>query len=164
LEVRNKAIKAFFIAMIAVLIYMAWRFDFRYAICAVIAEFHDVFICLGAVAISGREISLPVISAILTIIGYSLNDTIVIFDRIRENTKMMKRTTFVDLVNLSVNQTLSRSILTSFTVLIAVVILFFFGGSVINDFAFTMLIGVISGSYSTVFTASSILADWKGKK
>ncbi|MBI4550507.1 MAG: protein translocase subunit SecD [Candidatus Omnitrophica bacterium] len=163
-EIRGKAVKAFFIAMIGCIIYMTWRFDFRYAICAIIAEFHDALVCLGAVAISGREISLPVISAILTIIGYSLNDTIVIFDRFRENLRGMKRVPFRDLVNLSVNQTLSRSILTNSTVLIVVVILFLFGGDVINDFAFTMLVGCLSGSYSTIFTASPLLVDWKGKK
>ncbi len=163
-EVRGKAVKAFFVAMIGCIIYMTWRFDFRYAMCAIIAEFHDAFVCLGVVALSGREISLPVISAILTIIGYSLNDTIVIFDRFRENARNMKRMTFKDLVNLSVNQTLSRSILTNLTVFIVVVILFLFGGDVINDFAFTMLIGCISGSYSTIFTASPLLVDWKGGK
>ncbi len=163
-EVRKKAVKAFFVAMIGCIIYMTWRFDFRYAICAIIAEFHDAFVCLGVVAMSGREISLPVISAILTIIGYSLNDTIVIFDRFRENSRNMKRMTFKDLVNLSVNQTLSRSILTNLTVFIVVVVLFLFGGDVINDFAFTMLIGCISGSYSTIFTASPLLVDWKGGK
>jgi len=163
-EVRAKAVKAFFIAIIGCILYMSWRFDFRYAICAIIAEFHDALICLGAVAISGREISLPVISAILTIIGFSLNDTIVIFDRFRENSKNMRRMPFRDLVNLSVNQTLSRSILTNLTVFIVVVILFLFGGDVINDFAFTMLIGCISGTYSTIFTASPLLVDWKGGK
>jgi preprotein translocase SecF subunit len=143
------------------MIYMSWRFDFRYALCAIVAEFHDAFVCLGAVALAQREISLPVISAILTVIGYSLNDTIVIFDRVRENAKMMKKITFRDMVNLSVNQTLSRSILTSFTLLVVVLVLFSSGGSVINDFAFTILIGVISGSYSTIFTASAILVDWR---
>jgi SecD/SecF fusion protein len=162
--VRNKAFKAFAVAMVVIVIYMTWRFDLSYAICAIVAEFHDAFVCLGAVALSGRELSLPVISAILTVIGYSLNDTIVIFDRVRENAKGLKRMPFKDLVNLSVNQTLSRSILTSLTVLIVVLVLFVFGGGVINDFAFTMLVGVISGSYSTVFTASSLLVDWKGKK
>ncbi len=163
-EIRGKAFKAFFMAMIGCIIYMTWRFDFRYAICAIVAEFHDAFVCLGVVALSGREISLPVISAVLTIIGYSLNDTIVIYDRFRENARNMKRMTFADLVNLSVNQTLSRSILTNLTVFIVVVILFLFGGEVINDFAFTMLIGCISGSYSTIFTASPLLVDWKGRK
>lgn len=162
--IRDKAWKALVFAIIGCLIYMAWRFDFRYAVCAIIAEFHDAFVALGAVALSGRELSLPVISAVLTIIGYSLNDTIVIFDRVRENTKIMKRLSIKDLVNLSVNQTLSRSILTNLTVMIVVVILFFFGGDVINDFAFTMLVGCLSGTYSTVFTASSILVDWKGRK
>jgi SecD/SecF fusion protein len=163
-DIRGKAVKAIVIALIGCVIYMAWRFDFRYAICAIIAEFHDALICLGAVALSGREISLPVISAILTVVGYSLNDTIVIFDRFRENLRTMKRVPFRDLVNLSVNQTLSRSILTNTTVLIVVTILFLFGGDVINDFAFTMLVGCISGSYSTIFTASPLLVDWKGKK
>jgi len=161
-EIRGKAVKAVIIAMIACIIYMAWRFDSRYAICAIIAEFHDAFVCIGAIALSGREFSLPVIAAILTVIGYSLNDTIVIYDRVRENVKLMRKLPFRDVVNLSVNQTLSRSLLTNFTVLIVVTVLYFFGGEVINDFAFTMLIGCISGTYSTIFCASPILVDWKG--
>lgn len=163
-EIRGKAMKAFFIALIGCIIYMSWRFDTRYAICAIIAEFHDAFICVGAVALSGREFSLPVISAILTIIGYSLNDTIVIYDRVRENVKGMRKMTFKDIVNLSVNQTLSRSLLTNFTVFIVVAVLYFFGGDIINDFAFTMLVGCISGTYSTIFCASPILVSWKGGK
>ncbi|HNV85958.1 MAG TPA: protein translocase subunit SecD [Candidatus Omnitrophota bacterium] len=163
-EIRSKAIKAFFIAMIGCIIYMTWRFDSRYAICAIIAEFHDAFVCIGAVALSGREFSISVISAILTIIGYSLNDTIVIYDRVRENVKLMRKLSFRDVVNLSVNQTLSRSILTNMTVLIVVAVLYFFGGDVINDFAFTMLIGCLSGTYSTIFCASPILVDWKGSR
>ena len=116
-------------------------------------------------ALTGREISLPIIAALLTIVGYSLNDTIVIFDRIREDKKLMRKSSFIDVVNKSVNQTLSRTVLTSFTTLLVVASLFIFGGAVINDFAFTLLVGVIVGTYSSVYVASPLLIGMgKGKK
>ncbi len=118
---------------------------------------HDVAITLGALALTGREISLTVIAALLTIIGYSLNDTIVVFDRIRENRRTVRKTSFPDIINLSINQTLSRTILTSVTTLLAVLALFLFGGPAIADFAFTLMVGVVVGTYSSVFIASPIL-------
>lgn len=163
-ELRKDAIIAFAIALIGMIIYIGWRFEFNFGIAAVIAIFHDVFVCLGATALAGREISLTVIAALLTIIGYSVNDTIVIFDRIREDIKLYRKMEFPELVNLSINQTLSRTVLTSLTVLTVVIALFLFGGEVINDFAFVLLVGLISGTYSTVFIAAPIIVDWRKKK
>ena len=158
IELRNKAYKAIFWALIAILLYVGWRFkSSKYGFAAIVALFHDVCIAVGMLALTGREISLPIIAALLTIVGYSLNDTIVIFDRIREDAKLMRKTKFVDIVNTSINQTLSRTVLTSLTTLLVVLFLFIFGGQVINDFAFTLLIGVIVGTYSSVYVASPLV-------
>lgn len=162
--IRGKAIKAFFFALLAIVLYTGWRFKARYGLCAVVALFHDALICVAFLVFTGREISLPVVAAILAVMGYSLNDTIVIFDRLRENVKNLKKKPFDQLVNLSINQTLSRSILTSLTTLIVAVVLFLFGGTVINDFAFTLIVGVIAGTYSTIFIAAALLADWQRVK
>ena len=162
-ELRGKAIKAVLFALLGLCVYVWFRFEFKFGIAAIIALFHDVFITVGALALTGREINLPVVAAILTIVGYSLNDTIVIFDRIREDRKIMKKKPLTDIVNLSINQTLSRTVLTSLTTLFVVLSIFMFGGSAINDFAFTLLVGIISGTYSTIFIASPILIDWQKK-
>ncbi len=163
-ELRISAIWAFVFAIVGILIYISWRFEFSFAVAAIIALIHDVLVTTGAIAISGyfsgREINLPVIAALLTIVGYSLNDTIVVFDRIREDLKLMKREKFENIINLSINQTLSRTILTSLTTLIVIICLYFFGGIVINGFAFTLLVGVIVGTYSSIFIASPILYEW----
>jgi len=159
--IRNKAIKAFMMAMFAIIMYIWWRFGFKFGLCAVIALFHDALMCLAALALTGRELSLPDIAAILAVMGYSLNDTIVVFDRLRENMKQMKRASMKELVNVTVSQTLTRTLLTSFTTLIVAVVLFLFGGSVINDFAFTLIIGVVAGTYSSIFIAASVLSDWQ---
>lgn len=159
-ELRQKAIWAILLAMVAISVYITFRFEFKFAICALIALLHDVLVTLGIFSIMQREISLPIIAAILTIIGYSLNDTIVVFDRIREDLKLMDKAAFKDIVNTSINQTLSRTIITSLTTLIVVLALYFFGGSVINDFALVLLIGVIVGTYSSVFVAAPILVEW----
>jgi preprotein translocase SecF subunit len=119
---------------------------------------------LSWIAITGREISLPVVAAILTVVGYSINDTIVVFDRIREDRKIMRKISFGEIIDLSINQTLSRTILTSTTTLLVVLSLFLFGGPVINDFAFVLLIGVVFGTYSSVFIAAPLLYDWPSKK
>ncbi|MBU1864394.1 MAG: protein translocase subunit SecD [Candidatus Omnitrophica bacterium] len=164
-DLRQKAIKSIIFALIAILMYVGWRFrSVSYGVAAIIALFHDVLIAVGMLALTGREISLPIIAALLTIVGYSLNDTIVIFDRIREDVKLMKKSTFVDVVNKSINQTLARTILTSLTTLIVVVFLFIFGGQVINDFAFTLLVGIIVGTYSSVYIASPLIIGWGRKK
>lgn len=160
IELRNNAVKAVLISLILILIYISWRFEFKFAIGAVIALFHDVLITLGFFSLLDFELSLAVVAAFLTLVGYSLNDTIVVFDRIRENLKVLRRETYLTIFNKSINQTLSRTILTSFTTLIVVVILFFFGGEVIHGFSFALVLGIIVGTYSSVFIASPIAYSW----
>ncbi len=159
-ELRLKALWAILFAMVAICIYITIRFEFKFAICALIALLHDVLVTLGIFSMAHRELSLPIIAAILTIIGYSLNDTIVVFDRIREDSRLMDKASFKSIVNASINQTLSRTLITSLTTLLVVSALYFLGGSVINDFAFVLLIGVIVGTYSSVFVAAPILIEW----
>lgn len=163
-ELKTKAFWAFFLSLLAIWTYVSWRFDFKFAFGAVLALFHDAFVTIGFVAISGREFSVPVFAAVLTILGYSVNDTIVIFDRIRERKRMGLKETFETTINTSINQTLSRTILTTLTVLMVVIALYLFGGQVINDFAYTMLIGLVSGTYSTVYIAAPVLMDWPSSK
>lgn len=163
-DLREKAVWALFYAIIGICLYISFRFEFRFAIAAIAALLHDLLICIGAIALTGREISLPVIAALLTIVGYSINDTIVVFDRIREGRRLMKRSDFKTIINTSINQTLSRTILTSVTTLGVVSALYFLGGEVINDFAFVLMIGVIVGTYSSIFIASPILVDWPGRR
>ncbi len=142
------------------MIYVSWRFEFKFAVGAVIALFHDVLITLGIFSLLGLEITLTVIAAFLTIVGYSLNDTIVIYDRIRENLKIMRRDSLYTIINTSINQTISRTIITSLTTLLVVVVLYFFGGEVIRDFSFAMIIGIVIGTYSSIFIASAIVYEW----
>ncbi|UCF57939.1 MAG: protein translocase subunit SecF [Deltaproteobacteria bacterium] len=142
---------------------LCWGLKLRYAMGAVIALIHDVTITVGAFALTNREISLAIIAAFLTIVGYSLNDTIVVFDRIRENLRRFRRRSFEDVINASINETLSRTILTSTTTLIVVVALFILGGAVIHDFAFAILVGIFVGTYSSIFVASPILLVWESK-
>jgi len=156
-ELGTKAAVAMALALLAIVAYIWFRFEFRFGVAAVAALVHDVAIALGVLAIAGREIDLKVIAALLTIIGYSLNDTIVIFDRIRENRRSVRKTVFPDIVNMSINQTLGRTILTSLTTFIAVFFLFLMGGPAINTFALTLLVGVVVGTYSSIFIASPIL-------
>jgi SecD/SecF fusion protein len=156
-ELGTEAAVALGLALLAIIAYIWFRFEFRFGLAAVAALVHDVGIALGVLALTGREIDLKVIAALLTIIGYSLNDTIVVFDRIRENRRSVRKTTFPDIVNMSINQTLSRTILTSFTTFIAVLFLFLMGGPAINTFALTLLVGVVVGTYSSIFIASPIL-------
>ena len=163
-DLRGKAIKAVIFAMVGICIYISFRFEFRFAVAAIAALLHDVLICLGAIALTGRELSIPVVAALLTIVGYSINDTIVVFDRIREDRKLMRKATYKEIINTSINQTLSRTLLTSLTTLMVVLALYFLGGEVINDFAFVMLVGVITGTYSSIFIASPILIDWPSKR
>ncbi len=160
-ELKRNAVWALFLSLLGICAYVAFRFEWRFGLAAIVALLHDVIIAIGAVSLSGREMSVTVVAAVLTIAGYSINDTIVIFDRIRENIRLLKKLSFKDLVNLSVNQTMSRTILTSLTVFLVVLCLYFVGGEVINDFAFTMMVGLISGSYSTIFIASPLVVDWK---
>ena len=130
---------------------------------AVIALLHDTVFSFGVYALSGREINLPIVAAILTIMGFSVNDTIVTFDRVRDNLKVMRKTPFQEIVDTSINQTLSRTLLTSLTVLLTTAALFFFGGAAINDFAFVLLVGFSIGIYSTIFVATSLVVDWKAR-
>ncbi len=163
-EMKSKAVWAIVLSLLGIWAYVVWRFDFRFAFGAILSLFHDALITVGLVALAGREFSVPVLAAILTILGYSINDTIVIFDRIRERRRMGAKETFEQSINTSINQTLSRTILTTMTVFLVILALYFFGGEVINDFAFTMLVGVISGTYSTVYIAAPVLVDWPGSK
>lgn len=163
-DLRRKAFLALLYAMIGICLYITFRFKFKFAISAIVALFHDVLVTIGFFGLMGRELSLPVIAALLTIVGYSLNDTIVVFDRIREETKLMRKADFGTVVNTSINRTLSRTLLTSLTTLLVVMSLYIFGGEIINDFAFALLIGVVVGTYSSIFVASPILVDWHEKR
>ena len=160
-KLRDDAFKAFIIAMVGILIYIAFRFDFRFGVAAIITTVHDILVILGIVILSGREFNLLQVTALLTLAGYSLNDTVVTFDRIRENLKfLLKDQTFTGLVNLSVNETLSRTINTSGTVFLTLLPLCVMGGDTLKDFALTLLLGVIVGTYSSIFVASPILVEW----
>ena len=163
-ELRTKATMAIIYALIGILIYISLRFEFKFAVGAVAALVHDVLITLGLFSISGRAITLPVIAAFLTIVGYSLNDTIVIYDRIREDRRKLYGKSFVDIVNTSLNESLSRTLVTSLTTLFVVVCLFVFGGEVIKDFAFALMVGVVVGTYSSVYVASPLVVEWQIKQ
>jgi len=163
-ELKIKALWALLLSLLGIWAYVVYRFDFRFAAGAILALIHDGLVTLGLVSLTGREYSVTVFAAVLTILGFSINDTIVIFDRIRERRRLGVKESFEQNINTSVNQTLSRTILTSMTVLFVVIALYLFGGEVINDFAFTMLAGVIAGTYSTVYIAAPVLVDWPGQK
>jgi len=156
-DLTNKAALAIIFAWIGMLIYISWRFEFRYALGAIIALIHDTIITIGALSLLNKEFTLTIVAALLTVIGYSINDTIVVFDRIRENRKKDLKQNLSDIINASVNETLSRTILTSFTVFLVLVALFFLGGPVIHDFAFALLVGIIIGTYSSIFIASPVV-------
>jgi preprotein translocase subunit SecF len=160
-ELRQKATQATVWALIGMLIYIGIRFKFAFGVSAILTLAHDVLVTLGIFSLTNREINLPVIAAIMTIVGYSLNDTIVIFDRVRDNLKTLRKMEFPSLLDASINQTLSRTVITSGTTLLTVVALYLFGGEVINDFAFTMIIGVITGTYSSIYMSCSLLNFWK---
>ena len=156
-ELRLKAAQAIVFSLIAILLYVWLRFQWRYSIGALVALFHDVLIVMIAFVVTGKEVTLPVVAAILTIAGYSINDTIVIFDRIRENLRRYHKKEAFEIFNESVNQTLSRTILTSGTTLFVVLSIFFFGGAIINDFAFALVLGVVVGTYSSIYIAAPIV-------
>ncbi|MFQ5771788.1 MAG: protein translocase subunit SecF, partial [bacterium] len=147
-----------------ILLYISWRVEFIFAIGAIAALFHDVLITLGVFSVLRLEITLAIIAAFLTIVGYSLNDTIVVFDRIRENLKVLRRETYESIINTSINQSLSRTIITSLTTMIVVLILYVFGGEVIHNFAFALIVGVVVGTYSSVFIASPIVVEWEKRR
>lgn len=160
-DLRRKATQATVWALVGMLAYIAFRFKLAYGVSAILTLAHDVLVTLSIFSFTQREVNLPVIAAVLTIVGYSINDTIVVFDRVRDNLKLMRRTPFQGVLNASINQTLSRSVITSVTVFLTVMALFLFGGEVINDFAFTMLVGVISGTYSTIYQSCPIVYFWQ---
>jgi len=161
-DLQLQALYAVLAGMIGILIYVAIRFDFRGGVISIAALAHDVIVTLGAISITNREMSLSVLAALLTIVGYSINDTIVVFDRIRENRGrgLRRGQSVADLVNNAINQTLSRTILTSFTTFLAAVVLFLFGGEVLHDFAFALVVGVVTGTYSSV-AAATLVMDWE---
>ena len=161
-DLQWQAIYAVLFSLIGILAYIAIRFDLKGGAAAVVAVFHDVLVCLGAVSLTHREFSLPVLAALLTIIGFSVNDTIVAYDRLRENRGKFapKGKTFAQQMNDAVNQTLSRTVLTSLTVLFTAVVLFAFGGRTLEDFAFVLLVGAITGTYSTTYIAAALVVDW----
>ncbi|MBZ7934644.1 protein translocase subunit SecF [Campylobacter sp. W0065] len=160
-ELRNKGITAVIISLIAILIYLAVRFEWRFAMAAIISEIHDVIITLGAISLFKIDVNLDTLAAVLTVLGYSLNDTIIIFDRIREGIKTSKRTELSPIINESVSATLSRTILTSGLTLATVVILYFFGGEMIQGFSLALIVGIIAGTLSSIFVASPTLLWFK---
>ena len=161
-ELTSKGLWATALSLIGILAYLAFRFQFSFGVGAVVATIHDLLITLAFLAFFRYDMSLNVIAAILTMTGYSTNDTIVIFDRIRENLRSMRRDSMFDVINASVNQTLSRTVITSGTALLTALALFFFGGEVLHGFAFTMVVGIITGTYSSVFIAAAIVSFWRG--
>ena len=163
-DLREKALLSILYAVIGIVIYISWRFELQYAIAAIIALAHDVLVTMGAFSILDKEFTLVIVAAFLAIIGYSLNDTIVVFDRIRENLRRRGKNTFVQIINASINQTLSRTLLTSGTTLMVVIALFFFGGEIIHDFSFALLVGILVGTYSSIFIASVFLVYWDSRR
>ena len=162
-DLREKALLSILYAIIGIVIYISWRFEFQYAIAAIIALIHDVLVTMGAFSVLDKEFTLVIVAAFLTIIGYSLNDTIVVFDRIRENLRRKGKRSLSEIINSSINQTLSRTLLTSGTTLLVVLALFFFGGEIIHDFSFALLVGVFVGTYSSIFIASVFLVYWASR-
>lgn len=162
-EFTKSAIIALFLSVLGIIAYVTFRYEFSYAVASVLALLHDVIIAIGIYVVCGRELSLTVVAAILTVIGYSINDTIVIFDRIREAVGLYPEKSYRDIVNMSVNDTLNRTMLTSITTLLVVLVLFFFGGAAINDFVFVMLLGIIIGTYSSICISSPIVSVWHKK-
>jgi preprotein translocase subunit SecF len=157
-ELRSSGVQAVIWSLIGILIYVGWRFDFRFAVASILATMHDV--TLAFFSFTGIEMSLGVLAAVLTIVGYSLNDTVVVFDRIRENLRLKRGTEFGKLVNASINETLSRTVITGTTTLLVLSSLIFLGGEVIRDFAITLFVGIIIGTYSSIFVAAPIVLEW----
>jgi preprotein translocase subunit SecF len=163
-ELTQKGIWAFILSLVGILAYIAFRFEFSFAAGAVIATLHDVLVTFAFLAFFRYDLSLNVIAALLTVTGYSTNDTIVIFDRVRENMRKMRRESQNEIINLSINQTLGRTVITAGTALLSAIALFLFGGEVLHGFAFTMIVGIITGTYSSVFVAAAIVTFWRRTK
>lgn len=161
-EMQNNAILAVLIALVLMVLYIWIRFEFTFGLMAIVALFHDVMIIVGIFALTGREITIQIIAALLTIVGYSINDTIVIYDRIREDLKIYRKDPIPDVFNRSINRTLSRTVITAGTTLLTALALYFFGGTVLHDFAFAMSLGIIFGTYSSIFVASNLVIDTYG--
>src|SRR5438094_8575101 len=161
-ELKSRGIWATLLSLIGILAYLAFRFQFSFGVGAVVATIHDLLITLAFLAFFRYDLSLTVLAAILTMTGYSTNDTIVIFDRIRENLRSMRRDSLGEVINASINQTLGRTVITSGTALLTALALFFFGGEVLHGFAFTMVVGIITGTYSSVFIAAATVSFWRG--
>jgi preprotein translocase SecF subunit len=161
-DLQLQALYAVGVGLLGILIYVAFRFDFKGGVASIVAIIHDVLVSMGAMSLTDREISLPVLAAFLTIIGYSVNDTIVAYDRIRENRGkgVKKGQSFAEQINIAINQTLSRTVLTALTTFMATGVLLFFGGKVLEDFAFALTVGVITGTYSTIYIAGALIVDW----
>ncbi|MCC6349457.1 MAG: protein translocase subunit SecF [Candidatus Eisenbacteria bacterium] len=158
-ELRSKALWAVLASLGAILLYVGWRYEFKFAFGGVVALLHDVLVTLGFLMFTGREVSLTVVAALLTIAGYSINDTIVVFDRIRERSKALRKEKHSRVMDIAVNETLSRTIITAFTVFLTALALFVWGGEVLNGFSFAMLIGTVFGTYSSVYVASGLALD-----
>jgi preprotein translocase subunit SecF len=158
-ELRQKALLAVLASLGSILLYVGWRYEFKFALGGVVALLHDVLVTLGLLMFTGREVSLTVVAALLTIAGYSINDTIVVFDRIRERSKALRKEKHSRVMDIAINETLSRTIITAFTVFLTSVALFVWGGEVLNDFSFAMLVGVVFGTYSSVYVASGLALD-----
>jgi preprotein translocase subunit SecF len=163
-KLRQDAALALLVSALAIIIYLAWRFEFKFGVAAAIATFHDILIIVGIFWALGIEMDLLFITALLTVGGYSLTDTVVVFDRIRENIRLRKKGTFSEVINLSVNEVLSRTIVTSLTTFVAVVSLLVFGGIVLRNFALALAMGIVVGTYSSIFVASPVIALWRGEK
>lgn len=159
-ELRRKGFLAVLYSIVGILIYITWRFEFRFALGAVLALVHDALVTIGCFSVLNKEINLPEVAAVLTVIGYSVNDTIVVFDRIRENMRKICRQALDKVVNSSVNETLSRTLLTAGTTLVVVMALFFLGGPVIHNFAFALMVGIVIGTYSSIYVASPMVLFW----
>ncbi len=158
---KRSALKLFLVALILMTIYLSFRFEFKYSMGAMAALVHDISLSLAFIGFAGVEMNIPVVAALLTIFGYSVNDTIVIFDRIRENTQMKSKQTFLDTINKSISQSLNRTLLTSLTTLFAVLSLYLLGGEVLNEFALVLLFGIFVGTYSSIYVASPLLVAWE---
>jgi preprotein translocase subunit SecF len=160
-DLQNKALLAIAISLAGIVVYIAWRFEFRFGVAATVATFHDVLAVLGIVFLLNKEITLLIVTALLTIAGYSLTDTVVVYDRIRENLRARRKETLGDTMNASINQVLSRTAMTSITTLLAAAALFFLGGEVLHDFAFALILGIVVGTYSSWFVASPLIYEWR---
>jgi preprotein translocase subunit SecF len=160
-ELQRKALIAIAVSLAGIVLYIAWRFEFRFGVAATIATFHDVLAVLGIIFLLNKEITLLIVTALLTVAGYSLTDTVVVYDRIRENLRLRRRESLGDVMNASINQVLSRTAMVSLTTLLGALALFLLGGEVLHDFAFALIAGIVIGTYSSWFVASPIIFEWR---